>query len=359
MNNIKSYFISYLLFFQFISYFLYLKFENYIFLLCYFFIGFASLFTIRKVSKSILLMFIFVISIFLIFSMFSRENSFILNAYNLLLGVFAFLSAYILYVSDRFHTYIKVMFWAYSLMILYYFYMFGLSDPDLYNDIFVKGSRNYVSAIYIFLLCLLILSYDKGNIRVPVVYPMVTFIGCIILYGRSGIIISFAIMMYLYFFNKRYLLFKVVVIIAVIFLVVFNIEQIMLFFVEKTSFSYGVESERTVMIQEYKNGILYSLDNFILGFKLDGCCATIKFFDSNPHNSFIAGHIRYGIFHLIFVLSVLIYILFSGNLLYIFISLVYFFRLFLDQLGLFSPLDIILFYIIFLINGNKCEKRIE
>lgn len=358
MNNINSYFISYLLFFQFISYFLYLKFENYIFLLCYFFIGFASFFTIRKVSKSILLISIFVVSIFLIFSMSSRENSFILNAYNVLLGVFAFLSAYVLYLSDRFYNYIKVMFWAYSLMILYYFYMFGLSDPDLYNNIFVKGSRNYVSAIYIFLFCLLILSYDKDNIKVPIIYPMVTFLGCIILYGRSGIIISFVIMMYLYFFNKRYLLFKLALIIAVIFMVVFNLEQIMSFFIEKTSFSYGVESERTVMIQEYKNGILYSLDNFILGFKLDECCATIKLFDSNPHNSFIAGHIRYGIFHLIFVLSLLTYILFSRNSLYIFISLAYFFRLFLDQLGLFSPLDVILFYIIFLINGNKCDKRI-
>lgn len=353
MNDIRNCFISYLLVFQLFSYFLYLKFENYIFLLCYFFIGLLSLFAIRKVSKSKLVISIAIISIFLIFSILSRENSFILNAYNVLLGVFAFLSAYILYLSDKFYNYIKIMFWAYSAMILYYFYIFGLSDPNLYNDIFVKGSRNYVSAIYIFILCLLILSCDRYGIKISFVYPLTTFLGCVILYGRSGIVISLLLMLYLYFFNKRYLIAKLSVIGVIVMVIVYNAEQLTLFFIEKTSFAYGVESERSVMIQEYMNGISSGLDNFIFGVMLDECCLTIKSFDGNPHNSFIAGHIRYGIFHLIFVIGVMLYIFLSRNILYIFIFFIYCLRLFIDQLGFFSPLDIVVFYIIFLVKSKR------
>lgn len=323
----------------------------------YFLLGSISILFLNKIRKDILLISSVIFILFSLFSFLSRENVFFLNLYNLFLGFFAFLSAYFLYISNRFYIYLKFIFWAYSLMIFYYFYLFGLSDPDLYNDIFVKGSRNYVSAIYIFILCLLILSYDKRNLKVPMLYPLINFLGCVILYGRSGIIISFSIMMYLYFFNRNYLLVKILLVVLVILGMVLNIDELFLFFIEKTSFAYGIESERTVMINEYINGITSNIDNFLFGVKLDDCCITIKSFDGNPHNSFIAGHIRYGIFHIIFSLTIFLYIILSGRFLYIFISLVFYSRLFADQLGFFSPLDIVIFYIIFLIYGDRNEDK--
>ena len=55
----------------------------------------------------------------------------------------------------------------------------------------------------IFILCLLILTYDRHGLKIPFIYPVLTFLGCVILYGRSGIIISGLILVYLYFLIRN------------------------------------------------------------------------------------------------------------------------------------------------------------
>lgn len=343
---------------QLLSYFFYVKFDNYIFLLFYLALGVVSIFFVSKKQKiSNFILFSCFSMLFITFAFFSRNNSFLLNVYNFSLGLFSLLSASLLLKINNSYKYIRFVFILYTFMIFYYFLKFGISEPDLYNNIFEKGSRNYVSGIYVLILCLLILTYEKQKLKVPFLYPVLTFLGCVILYGRSGIMISFSILVYLYLFNKKYWLLKLVLSFFVLSLLILNLDLIVNFFSEKTSFSYGIKSDRSVMIEEYLNGLIEQNFAVLFGANIQECCNLISSFDNNPHNSFIAGHMRFGIVHTIFVIFTFIYVISSKNLLYIFLLIIIYSRFFLDQLGMFSPLDIVIFYLLLLVKEKKVHYR--
>lgn len=351
---IKLNFAPVILLFQLLLYFLYLKFDNYFFLFFYFCFGVLSIFFVSKKQEinNLILLACFSI-LFILFGLLSRNESFLLNVYNFSLGFFSLLSANLLFKIDNSYKYIRIVFVFYTVMVFYYLLKFGISDPDLYNDIFEKGSRNYVSGIYIFILCLLILTYDRYGLKIPFIYPVLTFLGCVILYGRSGIIISGLILVYLYFFNKKYWLLKIFLFFLLLSVLILNLELITDFFSQKTSFSYGIKSDRSIMMEEYLDGIVEQHLALLLGADIQQCCKMIASFNNNPHNSFIAGHIRFGIIHTLFVLFMFYRVLLSRKFLYIFILFMFLSRAYLDDIVLFSPLDIVLFYLLMISNEER------
>ncbi|EXB32802.1 hypothetical protein [Acinetobacter baumannii] len=343
---------------QLLAYILYYVTDSYIFLGMYFLAIVPNLILLfrYKLSKS----FIALISILLLFFMaasyMSQTYPLVINLYNIIYGINSLIAAFLLYKNDEPEKYIKIVFWFLTAIIYYHIFKFGLSNPDLYNEVFAKSSRNYVSASYVIILCLLALCYEKKKETVPLIYALLTTIACVFLFGRSGIALSFLITLFVLIRQKNYYLIGISTTVLVIVLLA-NLSLIENFVFEKTNFSTGLESERSIFLNEYLNHITYSTYDLFFGRSINHCCTWITLFNGNPHNSFIMGHIRYGLLHTLFTLAILIYIISSKNLTLIFFGLIILSRFFTDQLGLFTGFDIALYFLLFLVYQYKKYNR--
>ncbi|MDV4244925.1 hypothetical protein MSC36_02485 [Acinetobacter baumannii] len=341
---------------QLLLYFLYLKTDSYIFLGLYF--GMSFPLAARLIGARISIKFIIVCGVtlisFVLFSITSKQVPVLISLYNLLYGLSALIAAYALFKINNPVRYIKFLFWCYTVFILYHFATLGFTNPDAYNEILSGSSRNYLSAIFILLMALLALSFLKEKSNIPLIYPTITFLGCVGLFGRSGIALSAVLLAFCLIRQKSYKLMVFAIIAITVFVAVnFQLIEAMLF--EKTNFTNGLSSERTIFIQEYLTGITYDPSNLLFGRRLQDCCEWIILF-GNPHNSFIMGHLRYGIVHTIFSIFIILFILWSRNLTFIFFGLIVLSRFFVDQLGLFTPFDVIIYYLMFLIYEEKTRK---
>lgn len=347
---------GYMLIFQLILYFFYLKTDNYLFLGLYFGMSVPLALSFLGQRFNIKAIFLLLLT-FLLFGMFSipsKEYPTFVGFYNMLYGISTFISAYALYRIKEPVKYIKFVFWAYTIFILYHFAILGFTNPDAYNEILAGSSRNYLSAISILVMVLLALTYEKEKKLIPLVYPLLTFLCCVGLFGRSGIALSAIFFFFCLFKQKNYkLMFASVVVIATT--VLLNLQTIELLISEKTNFTNGLSSERSIFIDEYTTHITYNLTDLFFGRRLQDCCEWIVLF-GNPHNSFIMGHLRYGIMHTIFSLCILLFIIFSRHLTFTIFGLVILSRFFVDQLGLFTPFDLVLYYLMFLIYEYKYKR---
>ncbi|TCB36824.1 hypothetical protein E0H82_03700 [Acinetobacter sp. ANC 4910] len=342
---------------QFFLYFFYLKTDFYIFLGLYFAmsIPLSLSFTGQRFNVKAVFLVILTILLFSLFSISSKEYPTIVGFYNMLYGVSAFISAYALYRINNPIKYIKFVFWTYTIFIVYHFVVLGFSDTDAYNKILANSSRNYLSAIFILVMVLLALTYEKEKENIPLIYPAITFLCCVGLFGRSGIALSALFLFFCLFKQKNYkLMFASFIIIFLA--IILNLNTIEILLSEKTNFTNGLSSERTIFIHEYLNHITYNLTDLFFGRKLQDCCEWIILF-GNPHNSFIMGHLRYGIIHTIFSLCILLFIIFSRNINLTIFGIVILSRFSVDQLGLFTPFDLVLYYLMFLIYEYKYKRQ--
>lgn len=351
---------AFLLVIQFVVYFFYLKTGSYVFLASYFLSGLSLLFVFlsEKINIKFLVSFFVIIVFFIVASLFSQEFPFYVNLYNIFYGMVALVSAYALFVNNYSVIIVKSLFLLYSFFIFYFIFKFGFNDPNLYNNLLEGSSRNYLSAIFVLLLILLILTYERNKENISLIYPLVTFVGCFSLFGRSGIIFSFLILVYLSFRVFGLKVFSFIIILFSLF-AIYRFNDLQNLFFEKTNFVNGVDSERSIFLVEYLHGIEYKPYDLFFGRRLQQCCNWILLFNSNPHNSFIMGHIRYGVVHTLFSFLIFLYIVFSKNLTYVFLGLVILSRFFVDQIGLFTPFDIVLYFLLFLIYASHKEKIIK
>ncbi|AWL29230.2 hypothetical protein DJ533_11960 [Acinetobacter defluvii] len=354
----QSYIFGTLIVIQFFMYFMYLRTESYIFLGTYFLISLPLLMVLlnKAINQKFFLLLGLITLILATFGLFSQEFPTLITYYNLLYGISSLITAYALFTLRNSETFIKILFWCYTSLILYYFYAFGFSDPDLYNEVLKGSSRNYLSAIFVILLALLALSFEKIKKPTPLIYPLVTFICCVGLFGRSGIVFSLVMLIFIMARQKNYKLIGVFfATIIVICIIKFN--TIINFIELNTNFTNGLSSERSIFLTEYLTGIMHNNSDFFFGRKLSDCCSWIQSFQNNPHNSFIMGHLRYGIAHTLLSVGILIYIVLSRNLTLTLFGVVILSRFFVDQLGLFTPYDTVLFFLLFIIHSNNTIKK--
>nr|WP_174507015.1 hypothetical protein [Acinetobacter sp. Marseille-Q1620] len=239
-------------------------------------------------------------------------------------------------------------------VIVFYFAVKSGFDPDYGNNILGSASRNYVSAILIIYfigyaaLCVI------NKIHISIFLALFLVVNCITLYGRTGTIISLLLLFFVLYkkLNKYFFCFLVVVI-SFVFGVVYN------YIVENTGFSGGLETPRTKMLAEYFTNM--SSKDIIFGRSFYECCSTIVAYGVNPHNSFLAGHHVFGIFHWITALSILLIIILSRCYSFAFLLLLIYLRYWYDVLGLFYLLDFPIFIMFFyaisnLSNRLKCKR---
>ncbi|WP_023270271.1 hypothetical protein [Acinetobacter gyllenbergii] len=355
----KQNLLGYLLVAQFFLYFFYLKTSDYVFLGLYFstlipLVVFAST---QRFKQSSIFSFLLAILIFVIFSMNSNQYSVLIGVYNLSYGIVAFFSAYALFKIDSPTKYIKMVFWPYLIFLIYLFATLGFTDPGAYNEVLANSSRNYLSAILILVMVLIALCFEKEKKNIPLIYPFLTFLCCIGLAGRSGIALS-ALFLFVCLFKQKNFKLMITIAITIAIMVALNLSQIENLLFEKTNFINGLSSERSIFINEYLNSITYNYSELVFGRRLQDCCEWIVLFE-NTHNSFIMGHLRYGLAHTFFSIAILLYILLSRNLTFIFFGLIIFSRFFVDQLGFFTPFDIVIYYLLFVIYHSKRKNNRE
>ena len=346
----------YLVFLQNLSYFLYLYTRSYIFL-AFYFVSIIPLLALVEYKRKYIQYYVVgvvVLILFMITSFFSREYPFWISWYNLLYVITSLLAAYFYINSVKGVGIARLSFYLYSIFLFYFIVKLG-SNGEAYNQILEGSSRNYLSAISIFLTINIYVQLIYRS-KLLLIHPaLINFILCVLLFGRSGIALSAVILLFVIYIRNFKLFLALLLSLGLILLS--YISNVILFFDSKTNFAIGLESERSVFRAEHLRGIFNSYD-FLTGRKISECCSYIQSF-GNPHNSFIMGHLRYGILHTILSLTILLFVIFKKNLVLLFFVLIIFSRYFLDQLGLFAYFDFVLFSIILiLLSRNKvsCNK---
>lgn len=355
----KNTILSIIVVLQFLAYFMVLKFNEPNYLLLFFLLGVVAVPFVRIKNNDFINLIVFSF-LFIFFGILSQQYSMQYEIYNILSnlfqGVFTYIFALSIYSLSNAYQYVKRLFIAYLGMLSFEFINLGISNVDAFNHILAIGSRNIVSAICLCLLILLLAIGEVTGKRVSIFYPVATFVFCSFLYGKSGIILSFLI---LFFFIIRYFSSKTVIFTFFILflLLLFNYNSIYSYFIQQTNFSSGLESaERLEIIKEYINAIENDGFRIFFGVNIKDNLPMVFHYGNNPHNSFLNGHILYGLFHTIFFIILFFYIFIkSNNLLFSFLTFCLLIRYSIDTLGLFSPFDVSLFYI-FIVIKNKLVK---
>lgn len=345
----------FLVFVQNIAYFMYLYTRSYSFLILFFIIIFPLIFFVdykrKYISHYCFLLVIFVG--FLVFGIFSQEYEFYVTWYNLLYLIAALLAAYFFINSQKGLFYSYLSFYLYSFFLTYFIIKLG-ANGEAYNEILEGSSRNYLSAISIFLTINIYVQLRFRFLKIVYIPAVLNFILCLLLFGRSGIALSFVILLFVSYI-RNYKVF-IILIFSALALTLTYLTVIIDLLNQRSNFAIGLESERSIFRKEYLTNI-FSNNDFLFGRKISECCAFIQSF-GNPHNSFIMGHLRYGIFHTFFSVLILFFVILKRDFILLFFVLIIFSRYFLDQLGLFAFFDFVLFSILFLLLIKKDSKEI-
>lgn len=296
---------------------------------------FISIVHFNKVNVIGLILFIFTTTVFIISSLFT-SNEYTDKYSYIIIGINSFLIS-ILFRGPSALRIIYILSWSVNLCVIY----LGIKsnfNPNFGNEIFAYSSRNIVSAylifgtIYYLFFCLI------ENKKINLFLIFLFTINCIILFGRSGIGLSILILIYSLY--KRLGNIYVILLISAAFTSFGIFYQLIL---ESTNFSSGLDTPRLLLYKEYFN--LMSEKDFFLGRSINQCCSLIVSYGRNPHNSFIFGHMIFGITHTIFVIVIFLTILTTKKLEIIFFTTLLYIRYMLDQIGLFYYFDIVLFSI--------------
>lgn len=260
------------------------------------------------------------------------------------------------------------------LLIFYIFFcfvMFRFAQLENINEIFPESSRNAVSWIGIVLCALyyLLSILNNKNLKNPI--PLfVLFVLCVFSQGRSGIIVSLVLLMSHYIFNysgnikiwlqtsKNILLLIIFIAIAFIFSGKFieNLEYLQ---------DRKLEDEgRQAILNSYCASIDYI--SLFTGVKAENVDILAKF-HHNPHNSYIACHIKFGIMAFILFGYLLVAIVKgAANRHLYFLTSIYgciLLRIFTDRLAFIGNFDFIIYFTPILIyqkarsGGKSCLRN--
>lgn len=296
------------------------------------------LFDNLKITIKQIFYFLFFIFIFLVFGLIGHTglNELFVSWFMLVLSI-----TLSLIVFEKSNIKIVICFLYFlNLYVLFVGYQ-NEFDPLFGNDIFLNKSRNYVSAtIALFTLLYLTLAryYNK---KIDPFLLILLLVNCIFLYGRSGIVVGFFILLLgLYYrFGKTFTILMSLA--ALIFL-----GLIYEFILSATNFSEGLDTPRTLLREEYLNSIFISSYDFVFGADIQHCCNTIAFYGFNPHNSFILAHSIYGLSSVLFVILASLLVFLSKRVDFIFIYIILLLRYSLDSIGIFTYYDIVLFVVL-------------
>ena len=219
-----------------------------------------------------------------------------------------------------------------------------------------SSSRNTIStSILLFFSIHMIISYKQRK-SIPLSYPVLAVLGCLLGIGRSGVIMSVLIILFFVRYSyvdgkakKRNIKLFLGVILGMVLLFV----VIQVFFPEllgNVVFNFQwrkLESRRTLMWRDYLNKIAHNPLDLLLGASISGTYE-LDFYHDNLHNSFFMLHAKYGLGGLIIV-SVMLFRSFvkmikKGNVYLLTPFALILFRMNFDYTNFNGILDVVLLY---------------
>ena len=203
------------------------------------------------------------------------------------------------------HKFVLVIFY----FLVFYYLIKILLFGNLPGEIF-SNSRNHISAMFINLFSLIVISSNINRINLNFIHCLVLLICCFLAVGISGILVSSLIfisfLQYKYFRIVTKYMSLTVILNLLFILIIFFLWPFIQSFIQlnfeadsdvaikyaKSLIDVFRESSRLLIINDYKN--LLDFKNVVLGIKLDSELNNLE----NFHNSFIVLHSRAGVFFL-------------------------------------------------------------
>lgn len=220
-----------------------------------------------------------------------------------------------------------------------------------------SGSSNVVTSFLILIQCsysVVVFIYLRKLSWVTLLFTTVI---CFMAYGRGSIVASFLLIflfIVVWLFLRRLSFGGLArVALMILFLVITYLifgDEIYEFMLANTKLGSGfVDDSRLSMIDDYLaslNGI-----SIVTGSSYEGTVIN-KYFDGNPHNSFIRAHHMLGIFYVVFLLSLMVFAVVVQRrfLNFIFIGgvlLIMMFRAFSEPVIFLTPLDFYFYIVMF------------
>lgn len=252
----------------------------------------------------------------------------------------------------------KLFLSLYFILLGFFFYNMSTGvDP---GNIFVV-SRNFISVLIILSVAMYYFSCQRMGYSPPLFVPLLGMLVMLWAVGRAGIMSGLIILAGTMFLPcKRYAArFSVVAIfVAGFFYFQSNaVENLKLFYGGLERFEkLSIDSPRNDINRDYIKRISTDGYELIFGAPLSSI-QTIRDVDGNPHNSYIRLHIAFGLVGvLIFTLAVLIALinlLDKKQYMLILILMISIFRSAFDSTAFHGPLDMAIFYCIFVSLGSK------
>lgn len=298
-------------------------------------------------------------------------------------GVAIFLSYYLASRKDHAAVIIStgVLFSFYAALLI--LMPFKGVHPDAFNHYFPNTSRNGIGAVLIFSQIFYSAARYIRDGRPPLVTPVATLLLCVLLYGRSGTLFSYTLVVVSCLAavrSQKLLAVAALVVSTVVMAIVLSpaVTNSMLATPDVVAhqssvrpgddlalaapedqpnpgvseWRRGLESIRPTMIKEY----LVSLQpvDWLLGGRLAASPA-ISEYNMNPHNSFIRGHAYFGMPYLLLIGAILLHALYEGvrrrQWFLPALMLTFAARSFFDTSGLFDLFDIGFFFAYFSLVG--------
>lgn len=285
-----------------------------------------------------------ILCLLLFFSQFSRsypaENSVAL----VYVGLASFATGYALSRSEKGYVFALQTFYLYCIFLLISLFKSNF-DVEAYNLILYGASRNMLSAILILLSIFVFASFYHARQILPLHVFVISVGLCVMLYGRTGILLSTLLLVYAFYYRWGVKGLGLIAMAPLVFVVI-DPTQLMSAIESMTNFKRGLSTERLRMVAEYYYN--FNLYDLFFGRDLRECCGYITEFQSNPHNSFLMAHLRYGIVAWLLFFIYFYRIIQARSATLLFLAVMITLRYSVDQIGWFSPYDFVLFYIYFI-----------
>lgn len=264
------------------------------------------------------------------------------------------------YLMRRIIIVLQCLFLLFCFFVLFLSFINGVEFYTYIESFSVGFSYNYISGYLILLFSLYCAFFARNENRIPYgrLQSIIVFLLCVLLYGRSGILLSGLLLVTVFFYNAKAVerIFYSLVF-SVLILVVFVFHEIFYDLISQTKFSEGVSSPRFGMLQEYFS--LLNLKTLLFGVDLFDM-KTIAPYDYNPHNSFLYFHATFGIFGFVLFFFMFMKVITVNNWGFTVFLLFFCFRGFFDVIIFPGILDFLFFSLILMTPfGFKVHNRLK
>jgi len=311
------------------------------------FYGFLlALFSLLRLP-SLAFIFLFVMGSSSLLAMIFGENR-ALESFVFLISNFGFSAAF-LFSSEKSKMFLFVV-----LAFLMWFLVYAFAGLEAEN--FFRVSKNFISIFLVLILSVYYIFCWRDGSKPMLFVSFIILLLSIWAGGRSGIAVSLFVFVFSLLFIEKRKVKKILILLmglsGLVYLI-FSFESGLFFDLVFDRFSrLGLDSVRWDINFLYYNEVFANIKNLMFGVSLQKI-NLVSSLGLNPHNSFIALHVNYGVLGFVFVLTLLLittaFLVFSKLWVVLTVFFACIFRSFFDISAFYGPLDPVIYSIFFIV----------